>query len=259
MFYTKIGRSNRGSMFKVILVASGKGGTGKTSMTANVAAALAQKGHKTLVVDADVGLRNLDIVLGMSDLVVFSFADVALGIVSLEQAAAKHHDLDNLYLLTAPIELPKLDEDKITNIITEAQNQGFEYVIIDSPAGLGDEIKLFACISTQAIVVTMPDTASVRGAERVARLLEQENIMRIRIVVNRVRPSLIRQGVMGNIDDIMDEVGIPLLGVVPEDENVISYGSNGKCLIKHKKGGASTAFCNIAQRIDGVRLPIMRI
>lgn len=259
MFYTKIGRSNRGSMFKVILVASGKGGTGKTSMTANVAAALAQKGHKTLVVDADVGLRNLDIVLGMSDLVVFSFADVALGIVSLEQAAAKHHDLDNLYLLTAPIELPKLDEDKITNIITEAQDQGFEYVIIDSPAGLGDEIKLFACISTQAIVVTMPDTASVRGAERVARLLEQENIMRIRIVVNRVRPSLIRQGIMGNIDDIMDEVGIPLLGVVPEDENVISYGSNGKCLIKHKKGGASTAFCNIAQRIDGVRLPIMRI
>lgn len=259
MFYTKTGRSNRGSMFKVILVASGKGGTGKTSMTANVAAALAQKGHKTLVVDADVGLRNLDIVLGMSDLVVFSFADVALGIVSLEQAAAKHHDLDNLYLLTAPIELPKLDEDKITNIITEAQNQGFEYVIIDSPAGLGDEIKLFACISTQAIVVTMPDTASVRGAERVARLLEQENIMRIRIVVNRVRPSLIRQGIMGNIDDIMDEVGIPLLGVVPEDENVISYGSNGKCLIKHKKGGASTAFCNIAQRIDGVRLPIMRI
>lgn len=259
MFYTKIGRSNRGSMFKVILVASGKGGTGKTSMTANVAAALAQKGHKTLVVDADVGLRNLDIVLGMSDLVVFSFADVALGIVSLEQAAAKHHDLDNLYLLTAPIELPKLDEDKITNIITEARNQGFEYVIIDSPAGLGDEIKLFACISTQAIVVTMPDTASVRGAERVARLLEQENIMRIRIVVNRVRPSLIRQGIMGNIDDIMDEVGIPLLGVVPEDENVISYGSNGKCLIKHKKGGASTAFCNIAQRIDGVRLPIMRI
>lgn len=259
MFYTKIGRSNRGSMFKVILVASGKGGTGKTSMTANVAAALAQKGHKTLVVDADVGLRNLDIVLGMSDLVVFSFADVALGIVSLEQAAAKHHDLDNLYLLTAPIELPKLDEDKITNIITEAQNQGFEYVIIDSPAGLGDEIKLFACISTQAIVVTMPDTASVRGAERVARLLEQENIMRIRIVVNRVRPSLIRQGIMGNIDDIMDEVGIPLLGVVPEDENVISYGSNGKCLIKHKKGGASTAFYNIAQRIDGVRLPIMRI
>ncbi len=246
-------------MFKVILVASGKGGTGKTSITANVASALSMKGHKTLVIDADVGLRNLDIVLGMSDLVVFSFADVALGIVSLEQAAAKHHDLDNLYLLTAPIELPKLDEDKIINIITEAESQGFEYVIIDSPAGLGGEIKLFACVSTQAVVVTMPDTASVRGAERVARMLEQENIMRIRIVVNRVRPSLIRQGIMGNIDDIMDEIGIPLLGIVPEDENVISCGSNGKCLVKHRKGGASTAFYNIAQRIDGVRLPIMRI
>ena len=246
-------------MFKVILVASGKGGTGKSSVTANVAAALAQKGHKTLVIDADVGLRNLDIILGMSDLVVFSFADVALNMVTLEQAAAKHHSLDNLYLLTAPIELAKLDEDKIANIITQAQSQGFEYIIIDSPAGLGDEIKLFACVSTQAIIVTMPDTASIRGAERVARLLEQENIMRIRIVVNRIRPSLIRQGIMGNIDDIMDEIGLPLLGIVPEDENVISCGSNGKCLITNKKGGASTAFCNIAQRIDGVRLPIMRI
>lgn len=258
MFYTKIKRSNRGSMFKVILVASGKGGTGKTSVAANVAAALAQKGHKTLVIDSDVGLRNLDIVLGMSDLVVFSFADVALGVVSLEQAAAKHHELENLYLLTAPIELPELDENKIADIITQSKNLGFEYVIIDSPAGLGDEVKLFACVSTQAIVVTMPDTASVRGAERVARLLEQENIMRIRIVVNRVRPSLIRQGIMGNIDDIMDEIGLPLLGIVPEDENVISYGSNGRCLI-YKKSGASTAFCNIAQRINGVRLPIMRI
>lgn len=246
-------------MLKVILVASGKGGTGKTSIAANVSSALSEKGHKILVIDADTGLRNLDIALGMSDIVVFTFADVALDIAKLEQAAAKHPILDNLYLLTAPVSLPKLSESHIANIITQAEKLGFEYIIIDGPAGLADEIKMFAAVSTQGIVVTMPDRASVRGAERIARILEQENIMRIRIVVNRVRPSLIRQGIMGNIDDIMDEIGLPLLGIVPEDENVISYGTSGKCLIKLKKGGAATAFYNIAQRIDGVRLPIMRI
>ncbi len=259
MIYTKIGGSNRDSMLKVILVASGKGGTGKTSVTANVAAALSEKGHKTLVIDADSGLRNLDITLGMSDSVVFSFSDVAQDIVTLEQAAAKHSILNNLYLLTAPVVLPKLNENQIYGIIEQAKELSFEYVIIDGPAGLADEVKLFALVATQSIVVTMADKASIRGAERVARLLENENIMRIRIVVNRVRPSLIRQGIMGNIDDIMDEIGLPLLGVVPEDENVIACGTNGKCLIKSKKGGAVTAFCNIAQRIDGVRLPIMRI
>lgn len=259
MLYTKFGRADVGSMFKVILVVSGKGGTGKTSLTANVAAALSEKGHKTLVIDADSGLRNLDIALGMSDLVVFSFADVAQDIVSLEQAAAKHPTLNNLYLLTAPVCLPKLNNTQINSIINEAKAMEFDYVLIDGPAGLAQEVKLFASVATQGIVVTMPDRASVRGAERIARLLEQENIMRIRIVVNRVRPLLIRQGVMDNIDDVMDSIGLPLLGLVPEDENVILFGTNGKCLIKQKRGGASTAFCNIAQRIDGVRLPIMRV
>lgn len=246
-------------MFKVILVASGKGGTGKTSITANVSAVLSQMGYKTLVIDADSGLRNLDISLGMSDSVVFSFSDVAQDMVSLEQAAAKHLTLQKLYLLTAPVYLPKLRESQIKNIISQAKFMNFEYVIIDSPAGLTSEVKLFASVATQAIVVTMPDKASVRGAEKVARLLEKENIMRIRIIVNRVRPTLIRQGIINNIDDVMDEVGLPLLGIVPEDESVISFGSNGKCLTTGKKGGASTAFSNIAQRIDGIRLPIMRI
>lgn len=246
-------------MFKVILVASGKGGTGKTSLTANVASALCEKGHKVLVIDADSGLRNLDIVLGMSDRVIFSFADVAQNMVSLEQAAAQHSTFKNLYLLTAPASLPQITNSQIADIISQAENLNFNYVIIDGPAGLAPEVRLFASAATQAIVVTMPDQASVRGAERIARILEQENIMRIRVVVNRVRPSLIRQGIMGNIDDVMDEIGVPLLGVVPEDENVIACGTSGKCLIKHKKGGASMAFSNIAQRIDGVRLPIMRI
>lgn len=136
---------------------------------------------------------------------------------------------------------------------------GFEYVLIDGPAGLAPEICLFAQAATQGLVVTMPDQASVRGAERIARVLEKENIVRLRLVVNRVRPGLIRHGVLGNIDDTMDMVGLPLLGIVPEDEDVIACGSRGKCLLHAKKGGAANAFRNIAERLDGIRLPIMRI
>lgn len=246
-------------MFKVILVASGKGGTGKTSLTANVGTALAERGHRVLTIDADSGLRNLDIVLGLSDSIVFSFADVAQGVAPLERAAAPHPVFPGMYLLTAPGSLPPLSREQISSLMDQACEMKFEYVLIDGPAGLAPEIRLFAQVATQGLVVTMPDQASVRGAERVARILEKENVVRIRMIVNRVRPGLIRHGVMGNIDDTMDMVGLPLLGVVPEDEDVIACGSSGQCLLHAKKGGASTAFRNIAQRLDGIRLPIMRI
>lgn len=246
-------------MFKVILVASGKGGTGKTSLTANVGCALAERGHRVLVVDADSGLRNLDIVLGLSDSIVFSFADVAQGVVSLRHAAAQHPAFPTLSLLTAPAVLPPLTGEQISGLVEQAREMEFDYVLIDGPAGLAPEIRLFAQVATQALVVTMSDQASVRGAERVARILEQENVVRLRMVVNRVRPTLIRHGVMDNIDDTMDTVGLPLLGIVPEDESVIACGSSGKSLLSAKRGGATTAFRNIAQRLDGIRLPIMRI
>lgn len=246
-------------MFKVILVASGKGGTGKTSLTANVAAALAERGHKVLAIDADSGLRNLDIVLGLSDSIVFSFADVAQGMAPLERAAVAHPTYPGLHLLTAPGILPRLADSQICGLMAAAEQLGFDYVLIDGPAGLAPEIGLFAKAATQGLVVAMPDQASVRGAERMARVLEQENIIRLRMVVNRVRPGLIRHGVMGNIDDVMDLVGLPLLGVVPEDEAVIACGSSGKDLLHLKRGGAATAFRNIAQRLDGIRLPVMRL
>ena len=247
-------------MLKVILVASGKGGTGKTSLTAGVGAALAANGHRVLVIDGDCGLRNLDIVLGMSDRVVYSFADVAGGMVQLADAMARHPVYETLYLLTAPVRLPALSERGMDQLAKQAEQAGFDYLIIDGPAGLPAEMSFLAHIATQAIIVTATDRACVRGAERCARTIEQEYcIQRILMVLNRVRPRLISRGRSGNIDDAMDEAGLPLLGIVPEDEDLIACGNSGTSIIAAKKHGAARAYQNIARRLDGERVPLMKI
>lgn len=245
---------------KVILVASGKGGTGKTSFTAGVGAALAQSGLRVLLVDGDCGLRNLDIALGMSDRVVYSFADVAGGAVPLPDAMARHPEYEGLYLLTAPAKLPALSDRGMEQLAVQAEDAGFDYLLIDGPAGLPAELSFTAHIATQAVVVTTPDRACIRGAERCARKLEDEYcIARIRMILNRVRPRLIVHGLAGNIDDAMDEAGLPLLGLIPEDEDLIACGNCGKSILSAKKTGAARAFQNIARRLEGERVPLMKI
>ena len=238
-------------MLKVILVASGKGGTGKTSLTA---------GQRVLLIDGDCGLRNLDIVLGMSDRVVYSFADVAGGAVMLCDAMARHPVYENLYLLTAPVALPALSERGMEQLAVQAEEAAFDYLLIDGPAGLPAELSWLAHISTQAIIVTATDRACIRGAERCARKLEEEYcIQRIRMVLNRVRPQMICRGQSANIDDAMDEAGLPLLGLVPEDEDLIVCGNSGNSILSVKRSGASHAFQNIARRLEGERVPLMKI
>lgn len=247
-------------MLKVILIASGKGGTGKTSFAAGVGMALAQLGRRVLLIDGDCGLRNLDIVLGMSDRVVYSFADVAGGAVPLADAMARHPDCESLYLLTAPLALPALSERGMEQLAAQAEEAGFDYLLLDGPAGLPAELSFLAHIATQAVVVTATDRACIRGAERCARKLEEEYcISRIRMVLNRVRPRMITRGRSGNIDDAMDEAGLPLLGIVPEDEDLISCGNSGKSILAVKQTGASRAFCSIARRLEGERVPLVRL
>lgn len=245
---------------KIVLVASGKGGTGKTAFTSGVSVALAKADKRVLVIDGDCGLRNIDIALGMSDCIVYSFADVAGGVVPLADAVAVHPRFPNLCLLTAPAFLPAISERGMEQLAAQAEEIGFDYILIDGPAGIPAELSWFACIATQAIIVTTPDSACIRGAERCARTLEEENyIARIRIVINRVRPDFIRKGQANNIDDAMDETGLSLLGLIPEDKDLIAAGNKGKSIHEVKKKGAACAFQNIARRIEGERVPLMKI
>ena len=244
-------------MLKVILVASGKGGTGKTSLTAGVGAALAQLGSKVLLIDGDCGLRNLDIVLGLSDRVVYSFADVAGGAVPLADAMACHPDMKTLSLRTAPVSLPALSERGMEQLAVQAEEAGFDYLLIDGPAGLPAELSFLAHIATQAIIVTSTDRVCVRGAERCARKLEEEYcIQRIRMVLNRVRPQLISHGKSGNIDDAMDEAGLPLLGLVPEDVDLFSCCNDGRDLHAFTHTRAARVFVNIGRWRHCDRIPL---
>lgn len=244
---------------KVILVASGKGGTGKTSFVAGVGAALTQLGRRVLLIDGDCGLRNLDLTLGLSDRLVYSFSDVADGSVTLDAAAVMHPDYEALSLLTAPVLPPVLAEHQMEQIVEQAEQAAFDYILIDGPAGLPAELSLLAQIATQAVVVSATDFACVRGAERCARKLEEEyRIARIRMVLNRVCPRLIRKKISGNIDDAMDGAGLPLLGLVPEDVTLMVCGNNGKVILT-RHCPASRAFRNIARRLEGERIPLLRM
>ncbi len=248
-------------MFKVIIVASGKGGTGKTSFCAGVGTALAQAANKVLIIDGDSKLRNLDLVLGMSDRVVFSFEDVARGLVTLEKAAVQYAKDLELYVLTAPYNLLHEDVKKsdIENLLEQAYVLGFDYVLLDCPAGITREFSLFNEFATQGVVVSTPDAACLRGAEAMAREMEENGLVRIRLVVNRVRPNLIKDGHAANIDRAMDLTGLALLGIIPEDEDVIVSGNNGKPIVAMKHTGAARAYLNIASRIEGNKVPIMKI
>lgn len=248
-------------MTKIIVVASGKGGTGKTSLVAGVSAALASAGKKVLVIDGDSGLRNLDIVLGMSDRVVFSFADVASGMVTLDEAAVKHPALENLYLLTAPADPMStgLAADQIRTLVRQIREEKFRYVLIDGPAGLAPEYTAFAAAADEAIVVTTGENGSLRGAERMARLLEDQQVRTVRLAVNRISNRMVKRGGAVTVDDAMDATGLCLLGVIPEDPSVSICAAEGTPIVPARRDGAAGAYTNIARRLTGENVPLMRI
>lgn len=245
-------------MGEVIAVISGKGGTGKTTVCAAVASCLAAEGKRVMCIDTDLGLRNLDIALGMSDLPMITFTDVIQGTYELS-AATLHPQLENLRLLTAPVrENEELVSPEGFNKLIEMIREEYDYCFIDSPAGLGSGFRLATAQADRYLVISTPDPASLRDAGYTADLLILDGKEDLHLIVNRVQPKLCARMDM-TIDDIMDGVGLPLLGIVPEDRDVVLAAAEGSALIFATDGGAAEACLRIAWRLQGKSTPLMKL
>ncbi len=242
-------------MATVIAVTSGKGGTGKTSLVGAVGSCLAALGHPTLCIDMDVGLRNLDLTLGLSDRALMDFTDVVTGRCPLEKAVVEHPEIPGLFLLTAPFSLPPdLSEEAMKGLLRQARER-YDYIFLDSPAGLGQGFRLATCGCDRAIVVSTTDASALRDAQRTVTELTG-HVEEIHLEVNRVQPRLLRK-LHTTIDDAMNTAGLPLLGVVPEDNLVMLSANRGRPLILCASKGAAIGYRNIAFRLEGRRVPVM--
>lgn len=239
-----------------IMVTSGKGGTGKTSLTAGVASCLAALGHRVLCIDVDIGLRNLDIALGLSDTAVMDFSDVMYRRCPLLTAVTAHPEIHGLYLLTAPLTLPDPDISLFREMVQEARDS-FEFVFLDSPAGLGTGFHLAASAADRAVLVSATDPAALRDAQRTVTQMMDE-VPEMHLVMNRVQPRLMKR-LRTSIDSAMDFAGLPLMGLVPEDPNVTVAATKGIPLVLLTYKGAAPAYLNIAKRLLGQRAPLLRI
>lgn len=242
-------------MGTAVMITSGKGGTGKTSLTAGVASCLAALGHRVLCIDLDIGLRNLDLALGLADRAVMDFSDVMEYRCSLLSAAVEQPEIKGLYLLTAPLSPDGLDPQRFCELVADARDC-FDYVFMDSPAGLGDGFQLAMAAADRAIVVSAVDPAALRDAQRA--VAELHALPQLHLVMNRVQPRLIAK-LRTSIDSAMDTAGLPLLGVVPEDCSVTMAAAAGVPLVLTTYKGAAPAYLNISKRILGQRVPLMRI
>jgi septum site-determining protein MinD len=248
---------------KAIVVTSGKGGVGKTTTTANVGAALAKLGEKVCVIDTDVGLRNLDVVMGLEGRVVFDLIDVFEGRCKLRQALIRDKRVDTLYLLAASQTKDKssLSEARMQETVRQLlEEEGFDRVVIDSPAGIETGFQTAASAATGALVVVNPEVSSVRDADRIIGLLESREIPEVRLIVNRLRPAMVKRGDMLEVDDVLEILGVKLIGIVPEDEAILVSTNVGNPASLEEGGprtSASQAFRNIARRIRGEEVPYL--
>lgn len=241
---------------KAIVVTSGKGGVGKTTTTANVGAALASLGEKVAVIDTDVGLRNLDVVMGLEGRVVYDIIDVFEGRCKLKQALIRDKRVENLYLLAASQTRDKaaLSAERMKDVVRQLiDDEGFDRVLIDSPAGIEAGFQTASAAAEGALVVVNPEVSSVRDADRIIGLMEAGGITDVRLIVNRLRPEMVKRGDMLEVNDVLEILGVKLIGIVPEDERILISTNIGSpaSLDETVKTGAGNAFRQIARRIRG--------
>jgi len=236
---------------EVIVVTSGKGGVGKTTATASLGAALALKGKRTLVIDADIGLRNLDVILGLENRIVFNLVDVAKEVCKPAQALVKSKKSSNLYLLPASQtdEKDVVNEDEVRQVLQHYKRE-FHFILIDSPAGIEQGFKNACAGAEAAVLVTTPEISAIRDADRVIGLLSARGIDPW-LVINRMDFEMVRRGDMLSVEDVQDILGIELIGVVERDDNVIIAANNGEPIVYNQKSRAGYAFNRIADKLCG--------
>ncbi|MCQ2008543.1 MAG: septum site-determining protein MinD [Sporolactobacillus sp.] len=246
-------------MGEAIVVTSGKGGVGKTTTSANVGTVLALQGKKVCLVDTDIGLRNLDVVMGLENRIIYDLVDVAQGRCKLNQALVKDKRFECLSMLPAAQTTDKtaVKPSEMKKMVDELKSD-FDYVIIDCPAGIERGFRNAVAGADHAIVVTTPEISSVRDADRIIGLLEQEKqITPPRLIINRIRQHLLKSGEMLEIDEIMNILAIDLLGIVVDDDGVISSSNKGEPVALNPSSKAAQAYRNIGRRILGETVPLM--
>ena len=244
-------------MGEVIVITSGKGGVGKTTTTANLGSSLAEAGKKVVLVDTDIGLRNLDVVMGLENRIVYDIVDVVEEKCKLRQALIKDKRFEELFLLPAAQTRDKtaINEEQMKEL-TKKLKEDFDYILIDCPAGIEQGFKNAIAGADRAIVVTTAEISEIRDADRIIGLLESSEIRNPELIVNRLRPNMVKKGEMMEVDDIVDLLSVDLIGVVPDDEYIITQTNKGEPVIKNKKAPSGKAYIEIARRILGENIDV---
>lgn len=245
-------------MGEVIVITSGKGGVGKTTTTANLGTGLALAGKKVVLVDTDIGLRNLDVVMGLENRIVYDLVDVVEGFCRVKQALIKDKRYDGLYLLPAAQTRDKsaVNPQQMLSLCQELKEE-FDYIIIDCPAGIEQGFKNAIAGADRALVITTPEVSAVRDADRIIGLLEANEIRNPKLLINRLRIDMVKRGDMMTIDDIIDILAVGLIGVVPDDEKIVISTNRGEPAINDDKSLAGEAYRNIVRRIMGEEIPFL--
>ncbi len=245
----------------VIVITSGKGGVGKTTTSANIGTALAHMGKKVVLIDTDIGLRNLDLLLGLENRIVYTIVDVVEQRCKLKQALVKDKKNPNLCLLAAAQTRDKsaVDQDQLKDICEQLKEE-FDYVLVDCPAGIEQGFQNAVAGANEAIVVTTPEMSAIRDADRIIGLLEsKEGLDKYRLLVNRVRPKLIKSNDMMSVNDVVEILSCELVGVIPEDTNIITSTNKGDPVVNDENSLAGKAYLNVAKRIMGDEVPLLDI
>jgi septum site-determining protein MinD len=243
-------------MSEVIVITSGKGGVGKTTTSANIGTGLAMLGKKVVLIDADIGLRNLDVVMGLENRIVYNLIDVIEGNCRIKQALIKDKKYSDLFLLPAA---QTRDKNAVTpeqmKKLCESLKEEYDFILIDCPAGIEQGFKNAIAGADRALIVTTPEVSAIRDADRIIGLLEANELRDSRLIVNRLRADMVKRGDMMSIDDVVEILAIDLIGAIPDDENIVISTNNGEPIVSNQQLVSGKTYMNICKRILGEEVP----